>query len=102
MYAEQRRALLPTEHGIDGFGKFRKVSLVDAACINPEILQSILCCLLAAKSDLSVAAEVGRGAMEEILQSNLLISPCMREDSIPGNVVPSKLSAGEATIILKV
>lgn len=59
---------VPTKHGIDGFGKFRKVWLVDAACINPEILQSILCRLLTAKVDLSVAAEIGRGAMEEILE----------------------------------
>jgi hypothetical protein len=50
-----RRVLIPAKHRLDSERELSLVRLVDAACVDPEVLQSILLRLLSTKANLRVA-----------------------------------------------
>jgi hypothetical protein len=49
VYVALDRILIPLEHRVDGLCIFRVIRLVDAACIDPKVLETIGGSLLSAK-----------------------------------------------------
>ena len=47
--------LIPQVHGIDSLGQLRTARFVDAACVDPDVLEPSCCGNLAAFPDLGVA-----------------------------------------------
>jgi len=63
------------KHGVDSLREFSLVCLVDATCVNPEIVQTISPCLLAAEINLFVSGFVLAIVVHQVLVSDLLRIP---------------------------
>jgi hypothetical protein len=53
-----RCVLVLAEHRPDSMGQLSLVRLIDAACVDPKVLQPILLCLLSAEANSLVASLV--------------------------------------------
>ena len=82
-------SLVPVVHRVDPFRELRPVQLVNADSIYPSPMNTSLLCETAAFDNLFVPGRVFLNPSPEILEGHfvLVISPCVRQYSIPGNFV---------------
>ena len=79
------RLLVPVEHGVDGLGQIGAAGFVDAASVNPAVINALATSFAASGGDLVVACLCCSLTLTKLPESHLLTSPCMRQDSVSRN-----------------
>ena len=74
--------LVPSEHRVDRFRELGTTGFVDAASVNPAVLEAIVLSSFATADKLRKPFLRWRYIRQNILQSNLLRAPSMREDNV--------------------
>jgi hypothetical protein len=79
--------LIPAKHRVDRFRKLYVIRLVDAARINPEILEFILCSLLPAEGKLATTFLFYAFTDTQVVVGDFLVAwtPGVQENSIGWN-----------------
>jgi hypothetical protein len=67
--------LIPAKHGVDSLRKLRAAALIDAACVNPKVLDLVFGGLCCAKLKLRIArfALAFAFTLEDIFEGNLVV-----------------------------
>jgi hypothetical protein len=75
------------EHGVDGLGELSTAALIDATCVDPDVLVALLAHQLIAPKNFKeslVCLNVWRAAIANVLVQNLFILPSVRENGVFG------------------
>lgn len=81
------RVTIPLKHGVNGLLELGAARLVDTARVDPEIMQAITLSLFATELNLSVTGFTSASALSHVFEGDFFGSPCMRENSVPRNIV---------------
>lgn len=73
---------IPLIHAVDGLSELSAATLVYAASVNPNILESIQESLITTFVQLLISALVTPSAVYHVLVQHLLSGPSMREDGV--------------------
>ena len=95
-----RRIAVPAKHRIYSLCELSAARFVDATGINPEVLQAIASGLFSAESDLVKTSLARPIPIHHVLEGDFLRSPCVREDSVSGNIVEELHQAEHAIVIV--
>jgi hypothetical protein len=92
--------VIPSKHGVDGFGELFAARLVDTAGVYPEVLEAISGSLFPAESKFFVAFLVFPYAVPYFLKPHFLISPKVRQDGIARQMPAEELFEAELVIVI--
>ena len=92
--------MIPLKHGIDRLGQLGAARLIDAARVNPDILPALTRRQGTASFDLGKSGHFVTIAALHVLERYLFLSPCVREDSIWGNIVEELRQAELAIVVV--
>ena len=81
--------LVPAKHRVDRFGQLGAARFIDAARVDPKVLQAIRGSLRAAERELSIPRLALASVLLDVLKGDLLVivTPGVRKDSIRGNII---------------
>jgi hypothetical protein len=92
--------VVPAKHRIYSLCELSTARFVDAIGIDSEVLQAIASGLFSAESNLVKTSLARPISIHYVPEGDFLRSPCVREDSVSGNIVEELYQAELAIVIV--